>query len=113
MHFRTVVLSTLFAAGQLFFYVQAHVEMKFPTPFRSKFLVPQPADADFSMTNPLNQDGSNFPCKGYQSDDLASTATLTAGGTFPLVYVSATYAFANLPGWRVQLHIMAGHVNFR
>jgi len=34
----------------------------------------------------LNADGSNFPCKGYQKDTLAPTATLTAGESFTLQY---------------------------
>ena len=84
MPFISNVLATLLAASQLFLFAYGHVEMKSPIPFRSKFLVPQPANADFSMTSPLNQDGSNFPCKGYQNDDLAPTATLTAGQSFQL-----------------------------
>jgi len=92
MFFSTSVIATLFAAGQLLSLVQAHVEMQSPIPFRSKFLVPNGPNTDFSMTSPLNADGSNFPCKGYQNDDLAPTATLTAGGSFALVYcVHANY----------------------
>jgi hypothetical protein len=41
---------------------------------------------DYSLTSPLNADGSNFPCKGYQSDlgsaAGASVATWSAGGTY-------------------------------
>lgn len=88
MHLPAALIATCLAAGQLFSFVHAHVEMQNPIPFRSKFLVPQPADADFSMTSPLEPDGSNFPCKGYQNDDLAPTAHLTAGGSFPLEYVT-------------------------
>jgi hypothetical protein len=84
MYFSASVAAVLFAAGQLLSFVHAHVEMKSPVPFRSKFLVPQPADADFSMTSPLNADGSNFPCKLYHHDDLATQATLTAGSSFLL-----------------------------
>jgi hypothetical protein len=86
MHFTTTVLATLFAAGQLLSFVQAHVEMKNPIPFRSKFLIPNGPNTDFSMTSPLNPDGSNFPCKGYHHDDTANTATLTAGQSFTLEY---------------------------
>jgi hypothetical protein len=85
MHLPSALLAL--AAGQLFSFVHAHVEMQYPPPFRSKFLVPQPSDADFSMTAPLVDDGSNFPCKGYQNDDLAPVANLVAGSTFPLVYI--------------------------
>jgi len=84
MFFSTTVIATLWAAGQLLSLVDAHVEMKNPIPFRSKFLVPNGPNTDFSMTSPLNADGSNFPCKGYQNDDLAPTATLTAGQSFAL-----------------------------
>jgi hypothetical protein len=88
MYFSSAVIATLFAAGQLLSSVQAHVEMKNPIPFRSKFLVPNGPNTDFSMTSPLLPDGSNFPCKGYQNDDLAPTATLTAGQSFTLEYIS-------------------------
>ena len=43
------------------------------------------------MTSPLNPDGSNFPCKGYHHDDLAPTATLTAGQSFTLEYITKLY----------------------
>ena|ERR1700676_688912 len=86
MYSLTTFLATLLAAGQLVLLVQAHVEMKSPTPFRSKFIVPNAANTDFSMTAPLNADGSNFPCKGYQHDALANVATLTAGGSLPVTY---------------------------
>jgi len=86
MFFSTSILATLFAAGQLLSLVQAHVEMQSPIPFRSKFLLPNGPNTDFSMTSPLNADGSNFPCKGYQKDTLAPTATLTAGESFTLQY---------------------------
>jgi len=86
MHLSSVLVATVLAAGQLFSFVHAHVEMQNPPPFRSKFLQPQGPNTDFSMTSPLNPDGSNFPCKGYQNDNLAPTAHLTAGGSFPLEY---------------------------
>ncbi|KAF4123629.1 endo-glucanase, partial [Geosmithia morbida] len=44
----------------------AHMEMKDPPPLRSKYN-DFTTDADYSMTNPLSADGSDFPCKGYQS----------------------------------------------
>lgn len=47
----------------------AHMEMSWPYPLHSKY---NPAnnynDIDYSMTSPLEADGSNFPCKGYQND---------------------------------------------
>jgi hypothetical protein len=86
MHFPSAFVATVLTAGQLITFVHGHVEMKNPLPFRSTFIVPQPANADFSMTSPLNADGSNFPCKGYQNDSLAPTATLVAGSSFELEY---------------------------
>jgi hypothetical protein len=49
--------------------VGAHMQMSNPFPLRS----PLDPDVswevkDYSMTSPLNSDGSNFPCKGYQTD---------------------------------------------
>jgi hypothetical protein len=46
----------------------AHMEMNWPYPIRSQ-LDPAVtiADKDYSYTSPLLQDGSNFPCKGYQT----------------------------------------------
>lgn len=47
---------------------------------------PYAADIDYSLTSPLNADGSNFPCKGYQSDlgskAGTSVATWAVGGTY-------------------------------
>jgi hypothetical protein len=86
MFFATAMMTTLFAAGQLFSFVSAHVEMQSPIPFRSKFLIPNGPNTDFSMTSPLDASGDNFPCKGYHHDDLAPTANLTAGGSFTLQY---------------------------
>jgi len=77
----------MLAAGQFFLLTNAHVEMKSPIPFRSQYLPNPGPDTDYSMTSPLNQDGSNFPCKGYQNDTLAPTATLTAGSSFLLEYL--------------------------
>jgi hypothetical protein len=86
MHVPTNTLAILFVAGQILSLVHAHVEMKSPIPFRSKFLVPNGSNTDFTNTAPLNPDGSNFPCKGYHHDNLAPTATLIAGGSFLLEY---------------------------
>ena len=52
----------------------AHMEMSFPPPLRSKYnSLVSSGNADYSMTSPLEGSGSNFPCKGYQSD-LGSAA---------------------------------------
>ncbi|KAK1091388.1 hypothetical protein LTR48_006399 [Friedmanniomyces endolithicus] len=61
-----------------------HMEMSYPYPFRSQF---NPAnnytDIDYSMKAPLNADGSNYPCKGYQKDVQSQPTTkYTAGSTY-------------------------------
>ncbi|GAA5843692.1 hypothetical protein JCM11251_003465 [Rhodosporidiobolus azoricus] len=72
---------------------QAHVELLFPPPINSKY-DPQTieSDKDYSMTSPLNADGSNFPCKGYNTPDKYSTlspvATLKAGSTFEIEFAA-------------------------
>ncbi|KOS18099.1 hypothetical protein ESCO_002870 [Escovopsis weberi] len=49
--------------------VQAHMEMSWPPPFRSKFNPNVPETSiDYSMTSPLSASGSDYPCKGYQVD---------------------------------------------
>lgn len=71
--------------------IWAHMEISYPHPLRSKF---NPENSyniiDYSMTSPLNADGSNFPCKGYQNDrsrkptesyDAGSTYEMTLAGT--------------------------------
>lgn len=68
---------------------QAHMELSWPFPFRSK-LNPNVPEAlkDYSMTSPLLSTGSNYPCKGYQVDfnrpEGKSTVTWQAGGTYNL-----------------------------
>ncbi|RHZ63230.1 uncharacterized protein CDV56_107179 [Aspergillus thermomutatus] len=60
----------------------AHMEMSWPYPLRSRF-DPQTTDIDYSMTSPLDSDGSNFPCKGYQTNTpWRATAQYTAGQTY-------------------------------
>ncbi|EMC94923.1 hypothetical protein BAUCODRAFT_518344 [Baudoinia panamericana UAMH 10762] len=61
-----------------------HMEMSWPYPFRSKY---DPANnyenIDYSMTSPLDADGSDFPCKGYQNDESTrSPIAYIAGSTY-------------------------------
>src|SRR5436305_15211896 len=88
MHVPPNALGVLFVACQILSLVYAHVEMKVPTPFRSRFLVPNGPNVDVNNNAPLNKDGSDFPCKLYHHDDLAPTTTLIAGQSFRLEYVS-------------------------
>lgn len=46
----------------------AHMEMRFPPPLNSKYNPhTDPSSIDYSMTSPLAQDGSDYPCKGYHA----------------------------------------------
>lgn len=66
--------------------VQAHMEMTYPPPFKSKKNPYANGDIDYSMTSPLSPSGANFPCKGYNSlfgtAAGAPTATWTAGKSY-------------------------------
>lgn len=82
MHFTTTTGLVLGLAASS---ALAHMEMSFPAPFRSKFNPNAGSNIDYSMTAPLKADGSDYPCKGYQSDFGTSagksTATFAAGTT--------------------------------
>lgn len=80
----------------------AHMEMKEPLPFRSKYN-PKNTDAniDYSMTAPLDASGSNFPCKGYHTDGGEATATYAAGGSYTVQLVGG----ANHNGGSCQLSL--------
>ncbi|KAF7562713.1 hypothetical protein G7046_g1406 [Stylonectria norvegica] len=60
-------LTSLILALGLAGLVQAHMEMIFPPPFKSKANPFANGDVDYSMTAPLAASGSDFPCKGYLS----------------------------------------------
>ncbi|KAK4455128.1 hypothetical protein QBC34DRAFT_490228 [Podospora aff. communis PSN243] len=83
----TGLVASLLAGSQL---AAAHMEMSFPPPFRSKSN-PHTTNIDYSMTAPLNADGSNYPCKGYHSDlgtaAGAPTAVFAPGGTYNFTIV--------------------------
>ncbi|KAF4472699.1 spore coat SP96 precursor [Fusarium albosuccineum] len=65
---------------------QAHMEMIYPAPFKSKANPFAGSDVDVDMTAPLVDGGSNFPCKGYHSlvgtDAGKPTADFKAGETY-------------------------------
>ncbi|KAK4069862.1 CAZyme family AA11 [Trichoderma aggressivum f. europaeum] len=68
--------------------VNGHMEMTSPPPFRSKYntLGLTANDIDYSMTNPLDATGIDFPCKGYHkllgTALGASMATWAPGGSY-------------------------------
>ncbi|KAH8691869.1 hypothetical protein BGW36DRAFT_303951 [Talaromyces proteolyticus] len=76
---------SLFAIWVVFVHhILAHIQMSNPYPIRSP-LDPENGDnRDYSYTNPLSASGSDFPCKGYQSDPFRPTATYAAGGQYQL-----------------------------
>ncbi|KAL6855262.1 hypothetical protein ACO1O0_006401 [Amphichorda felina] len=71
----------------------AHMEISQPPPLRSKFN-DFTTDVDYSMTSPLSQDGSNFPCKGYHSllgtDQGKSVTTYTPGQSYQMTITGGT-----------------------
>ena len=62
----------------------AHMQLSWPYPYRSKYNPSnQEEDIDWSTTSPLNADGSNYPCKGYQNGiGTPPTATYSTGSTY-------------------------------
>ncbi|KAL5628501.1 hypothetical protein BROUX41_003249 [Berkeleyomyces rouxiae] len=72
-----------------------HVQMKYPPAFRSKFNPNTASNTDYDITSPLQSDGSNFPCKSYEtlmsaSGSGASVATWAAGDTQTIVLTGST-----------------------
>lgn len=61
----------------------AHMEVQFPPPFNSKYNPNTPsAQIDYNMVAPLKADGSDFPCKGYQS--VLGTAAGASSASFAI-----------------------------
>ena len=76
------MLSFVSSLALLLYGCNAHMEMSFPAPRMSRFLpanLLQGKQPDFSMKNPLEADGSNFPCKRYPAGPVS--ATFRAGET--------------------------------
>ncbi|GAA5849129.1 hypothetical protein JCM9279_005799 [Rhodotorula babjevae] len=87
--FRHIALLTVLATSL----VSAHIQLQYPPPINSKF-DPQTVEAniDYSMTAPLFPDGSNYPCKGYNTpsaySSLNAVATLKAGSSFEVEFAA-------------------------
>ncbi|GAA5909254.1 hypothetical protein JCM5296_006108 [Sporobolomyces johnsonii] len=84
---RNVLALAAFGAGL----VQAHMQLQYPPPINSKYDPQTPqADIDYSMTSPLLPNGSNYPCKGYNTPEAYQTlkpvATLKAGTDFEIEF---------------------------
>jgi hypothetical protein len=83
MQYSTLLLAALGFGSA----AQAHMALSYPAPFRAKNNpYADPSTIDYSMTSSLNADGSNFPCKGYQTDMGTPagkpTADWTAGSSY-------------------------------
>jgi hypothetical protein len=73
-------------------YTLAHMEMSQPLPMRSRFdPMNTAAETDYNLKSPLNADGSNFPCHGYQNDrPIRTTATYTTGQSYEMQIAGTT-----------------------
>lgn len=62
------------------------MELSNPLPMRSRLDPQVPiAEVDYNLKSPLNSDGSNFPCHGYQNDrPIRTSATYTAGQMYTM-----------------------------
>lgn len=65
--------------------ILAHVQMIQPIPINSPKGPTDYPNPDYDYTSPLNPDGSNYPCKGYQTDTpIHIAATYCAGQTYEM-----------------------------
>lgn len=82
-------------------YALAHMQMSYPPPRKSKFNPNVPLDQiDYSMTNPLLADGSNFPCKGYSKGPIV--ATFNAGDTIPIQMDGSVFHMGGHCQWSIS-----------
>lgn len=98
----------------------AHMEMQTPYAINSKYNSATPQNLiDYSMTSPLDADGSNYPCKGYQNQrPILSSATYTTGESNEVAFAgSATHgggscqlslSYDNGETFRVIMSIIGG-----
>ncbi|KAI9043925.1 putative extracellular protein [Aspergillus affinis] len=74
----------LLIGGLLASAVSGHIQMSNPYPIRSPLNKAASGQKDYSYTNPLSTDGSDYPCKGYVKDPFNSVATYSPGGSYKL-----------------------------
>jgi hypothetical protein len=74
----------LLVTGVLASSASAHMQMSEPFPIRSPLNKDSDGKKDYSYTNPLSTDGSDYPCKGYADDPFNATASYNPGGSYPL-----------------------------
>ncbi|KAL4886627.1 hypothetical protein BJY04DRAFT_213385 [Aspergillus karnatakaensis] len=61
-----------------------HIQLSKPYPIRSPLNQAASGQKDYSYTNPLSTDGSDFPCKGYANDPFHSEATYSPGQQYDI-----------------------------
>ncbi|KAH8433439.1 putative extracellular protein [Aspergillus melleus] len=74
----------LLIGGLLASSVSGHIQMSNPYPIRSPLNKDASGQKDYSYTNPLSTDGSDYPCKGYTNDEFVSVATYSPGSSYTL-----------------------------
>ncbi|PKY09301.1 hypothetical protein P168DRAFT_332918 [Aspergillus campestris IBT 28561] len=72
------------ALGLLASSVSGHIQMSNPYPLRSPLNKDGSGQKDYSYTNPLSTDGSDYPCKGYAKDEFKSVANYSPGQEYDL-----------------------------
>lgn len=76
------VLRSVFVVCLAMHPVLCHMEMSWPYALRSKFNPDTPREMiDYSMTSPLDANGSDFPCKGYHNDVIKPLSTVYSAGS--------------------------------
>ncbi|KKK25191.1 hypothetical protein ARAM_001032 [Aspergillus rambellii] len=74
----------LLSCALLASHAYGHIQMAKPYPIRSPLNKNATGEKDYSYTNPLATDGSNFPCKGYHNDAFNSVASYSPGQSYDL-----------------------------
>jgi len=101
----------VFGALSLLPTIFAHMQMSNPSPLRDPHANRPNEPKDYNILNPLNADGSNFACKGYQwNTPWTPVATYEAGGTYNMSVIGG----ATHGGGSCQLSFSCdGGVNFK
>ncbi|KAL2869233.1 putative extracellular protein [Aspergillus lucknowensis] len=76
--------SFLLACALLASSAYGHIQMSNPYPIRSPLNKEATGEIDYSYTNPLSTDGSQYPCKGYANDPFHSVASYSPGQEYEL-----------------------------
>jgi hypothetical protein len=93
--------------------VVAHMEMSQPLPMRSQYDPTIPEELkDYNLKSPLDANGDNFPCHGYQNDrPIVAKAAYKAGSQYTMT-VAGTATHGG--GSKSKPHVTDGSVaNYR